>query len=210
MARHRKKASRAAPAVGPVQPAGAEPNKAVEDKKVAEEKKDAEPTVVSSKTLSEDAKRNIVKSKMIAASFGGIVTLLMRSPEYRHLTLADLEWLVVPAMVHRQFALMDSQLAKSETTAPVAVALWANVSQEVDERLSRELDKPVQLSPAEWKSGDIPWLIAVAGEKQAIGALLRALVTDRFKFAAPKMRVRDGGGVTVVGHIHPSAATPAN
>lgn len=61
------------------------------------------------------AKVQALRSKMISASFGEIVTLLMRSPHYKHYSLSDLEWLVIPALLTNQFLVVEAQMK-----APVA------------------------------------------------------------------------------------------
>ena len=71
-----------------------------------------------------------------AATFGRIVSILMRSVTYKHYALSDLEWLVLPPMHLGQCAVMEATVNGRQ--APVAVALWASVSDEVDKRLSEK------------------------------------------------------------------------
>jgi cytolysin-activating lysine-acyltransferase len=84
--------------------------------------------------------------KTVASVFGEIVWLLSRSPKHRHRTLADLEWLVMPPLLLRQFKLYYAG------KQPVAVELFAKVSPEVARRLDAGDEK---LAPQEWRSGDI-------------------------------------------------------
>ncbi|MCB1520363.1 MAG: toxin-activating lysine-acyltransferase [Hyphomicrobiaceae bacterium] len=172
-------------------------------------KQDAAPSQMAGQppTLSDEAKRNLIKSKMIGATFGGIVMLLMRSPEFRGLRLADLEWLVLPALTRQQFAILESHEAKLQATAPVAAVLWAMVSPDVDKRLSTNLTEPMKLSLEEWSSGDIPWIIAAAGEKQALGLLLRELTSKKLAAVSPKIRVKDANGRVAIGFIKPTQVT---
>ena len=48
-------------------------------------------------------------------------------------------------------------------TIPLGLALWAHVSDEVDKKLEtqQQTNIPFRLAPHEWKSGKIPWLLAV-------------------------------------------------
>ena len=85
-----------------------------------------------------------------AVTFTRVISVLMRSPHYKHYTLADLEWLVVPPLLAGQCAVMEATINGRQV--PVAVALWASVSQEVDKRLSENLTAPVKLRPEEWQS----------------------------------------------------------
>lgn len=67
----------------------------------------SEPSPLS---LDDQVKAQTLRSKMISASFGEIVTLLMRSPHYKHYSLSDLEWLVIPALLTNQFLVVEAQM----------------------------------------------------------------------------------------------------
>jgi hemolysin-activating ACP:hemolysin acyltransferase len=77
--------------------------------------------------------------------------------------------------------------------APVALALWARVSSVVDKRLSSNLDKAMSLRPAEWVSGDIPWLMVVAGNPRAVPGFLKQLTDREFSGLQVKMRLPPAG-----------------
>ena len=47
--------------------------------------------------------------KRLAATLGEIVSVLMRSPQHRHVFLADLEVSVLPALATGQFALAEAK-----------------------------------------------------------------------------------------------------
>src|SRR5689334_14414833 len=82
-------------------------------------------------------------------AFTQIVSVLMRSPHYKHYTLADLEWLVLPPLVAGQFSVAEASIGASGPKVPAAIALWASVSAEVDKRLSGDLSAPMRLRPDE-------------------------------------------------------------
>lgn len=84
---------------------------------------------------------------MISAAFARIVGILMRSPQYKHFALTDLEWLVVPPLMLGQFAMVDGKIEGVPLPVPAAVALWATVSPAVDERLSKDLTAPSACAP---------------------------------------------------------------
>lgn len=138
-----------------------------------------------------EIQRRAAKSKQLQASFGGIVGLMMRNPEFRKSTLADLEHLVLPALVNGQFTIAEAQEKKSGLTRPVAAILWASVSEEVDQRLSETQDQLLKLAPKEWKSGDIPWLIATVGDQRLIKALQQRLQETTLKDRPLKSRTTD-------------------
>jgi len=142
-------------------------------------------------------------------SFAQIVSVLMRDPGYRNLAIADLEWLVLPAVAAGQFRLAHATMPAAGEVAqqrgalvPAAVALWARVSPLVDKALSDNLDKGVRLSPGAWTSGDILWLIAVGGHPRAVPAFLRQLREHEFKGKPVKMRQRLPDGTRIVVDLH--------
>jgi hemolysin-activating ACP:hemolysin acyltransferase len=81
---------------------------------------------------------------------------------------------------------------------PVAVALWARVSGEIDQALSERLDRPVRLKPHQWASGEHVWLVAVAGDRRAVPKLIDRLAGGELKGQRIKMRVRGTGNTVVV------------
>jgi hemolysin-activating ACP:hemolysin acyltransferase len=139
--------------------------------------------------------------KQPATVLGEIVALLMRSPNERFCSLQDLEWLVLPALQNGQFALAEAKAKKSGTVGPVGVVLWARVSAEVDQRLASSGAAPLRLTPDEWRSGHIPWIVVASGEKKIVNALLAQLTRETFKGNAPKMRLKGKDGKGVVGRL---------
>ena len=76
------------------------------------------------------------------------------------------------------------------TLVPTAVALWARVSPAVDERLSKQLDKPMVLRPNEWVSGDSLWMVATAGDPRVVPGFLKQLNESIFAGKTVKLRSR--------------------
>jgi hemolysin-activating ACP:hemolysin acyltransferase len=143
----------------------------------------------------------------MAQAFSSVVGVLMRDPGFRNLRLMDLEWLVLPPVMSGQWRLAQAKAqtlkgkpgtAESDMMVPVAVALWATVSPEIDKRLSENLDKPLLLRTHEWASGNIPWLIALAGDKRAIPTFLKQLMDSEFKDKTLKMRASGPDGKVMV------------
>lgn len=153
-----------------------------------------------------DAKRRAARSARQFISLGKIVSVLMRHSQFRQHTLADVEGLVVPAVLHDQFLIAEAQSKESELTAPVAVALWASVSAEIDHRLCQDLDQPFRLAANEWKSGDIAWLVALAGDARVINPLLKQLQETTLKGRPLKMRGKGKDGKAVVGTFTPNVS----
>jgi hemolysin-activating ACP:hemolysin acyltransferase len=156
----------------------------------------------------EELKIRAGQAKMKAAAFGGIVAVLMRAAPYRNTTLAELEGLVVPAVLSGQFSLAEVQSQHNGLMAAVGVVLWARVSPEVDLRLTTNLNTPIKLAPHEWTSGDILWVVDAVGDQRVIGPMLQGLVQSAWQGKSVKIRARDKDGQVRVGTIafKPAAA----
>jgi hemolysin-activating ACP:hemolysin acyltransferase len=133
-----------------------------------------------------------------SVAFSQIVSLLMRSAEHRRYPIAALESLVLPPLLTGQFRIAEAKSKQNGVSVPVAVALWARVSAEVDKRLAENLDKPMQLRPRDWRSGDQLWLIEVVGDQRALPHFLRHLRETLFKGRDVKMRTRGSDGKVAV------------
>ncbi len=85
---------------------------------------------------------------------GEMAWLLTQSPLHRGLAIGDLEWLVMPALLHEQFYVFrDGQ-------QPVGLALWAKCSPEAAAKLQKGMIEPEnRLSLEEWKGGEQIWLV---------------------------------------------------
>jgi cytolysin-activating lysine-acyltransferase len=84
------------------------------------------------------------KPKTVAQVMGEITWLMTQSPRHKAIPLGDLEWLVMPALLLRQFRIFY----KGEQ--PVGVVLWALVDKLVAKRIDAG-DR--RLTAVEWKSG---------------------------------------------------------
>jgi cytolysin-activating lysine-acyltransferase len=82
--------------------------------------------------------------KTVAQVLGEIAWLMTQSPRHKAIPLGDLEWLVMPAILLRQFRIFY----KGEQ--PVGVALWALADDLVAKRIEAG-DR--RLTAVEWKSG---------------------------------------------------------
>ena len=82
--------------------------------------------------------------KTVAAVLGEIVWLMTQSPRHKTLPIADLEWMLMPPVLLKQFRIYYSG------ERPVGVVLWALVDDAVERRLHAGEKR---LAPAEWKCG---------------------------------------------------------
>jgi len=150
---------------------------------------------------SEEARRRAAAAVRHSLAFAQIVSILMHSPRYRHYTLGDLEWLVLPPLLTGQCSVAEAKSKENGVSVPVAVALWASVSAEVDSRLSENLTTPIRLRPDEWRSGDILWLIDAVGDRRVVPGLLKQLADTTLKGREIKVRGRGEGGKVEVKNL---------
>lgn len=115
------------------------------------------------------------------AIFGEIVSVYMRSADFKQMTLAQIERLVVPAIASRQFLVAEAQSKSTGKKLPVAAVMWASVSSEIDKRLSEGSVTLADLEVKDWKSGDIPWLAGAAGNSELLGRMLQQVQTETLK-----------------------------
>ena len=138
-----------------------------------------------------------VASRNPHLALGQIVSLMARSPQFRQAKLADLRWLVVPAIRSSQVAVAEARDAAGHAS-PVAAVLWARVSDEVDLRLTDSPTLPPQLKKEDWSSGEIPWVVVAVGAEKACGATIAQISRTVFDGRNMKMSVRGGDGKVAV------------
>lgn len=90
----------------------------------------------------------------VSHMLGEMTWLLTQSPLHRALAIGDLEWLVMPALLHEQFYVFR------DGEQPVGLALWAKCNKTAEAKLERGMIEPAnRLTLEEWKSGDQVWLV---------------------------------------------------
>ncbi len=120
-------------------------------------------------------------SKLISASIGDAVVVMSKSPAYKFHTLADIEWLVMPAVLTGQIYVAELQHQDTGARAPVAVVTWASVSDDIDQRLRANPTNRIRLLPQDWRSGEHIWIVDVAGEPRQIAATMAELFGTTWK-----------------------------
>jgi cytolysin-activating lysine-acyltransferase len=99
-------------------------------------------------------------AKTMSAVLGELVWLMSQSPLHKQFFISDLEWFIMTPALLQQFRTFYA------TDRPIGVVLWANVSDEVAERLAQGTTKlrpaePVPAKAGNWKSGDKLWVVEV-------------------------------------------------
>jgi cytolysin-activating lysine-acyltransferase len=91
-------------------------------------------------------------AKTVAQVLGEIAWLMTQSPRHKAMTLGDLEWLVMPAILLRQFRIFY------QGDRPVGVAVWALA----DELVAKRIDAgDTRLTAVEWKSGALKRIVDI-------------------------------------------------
>lgn len=90
----------------------------------------------------------------VSHMLGEMTWLLTQSPLHKALAIGDLEWLVMPALIHQQFYLFrDGQ-------QPVGLAMWAKCTPSAVAKLEGGMIEPEnRLTLEEWTNGDQIWLV---------------------------------------------------
>ena len=137
-------------------------------------------------------------SKLVSASVGDIAMVFSRSPAHKHFSLADIEWMILPAVLHGQFYVAEAANTETGFRAPVAVVTWAFVSEEVDQRLRGEMPLRIRLRPDEWKTGEIGWIIDLAGDQRGLAVAINWLKAGPLKDKTANIAVNDATGAVQV------------
>lgn len=115
-------------------------------------------------------------SRTVGAALGEITWLLTQSRAHRYmLFVADLEWLVMPALQHGQYRVFYAQ------GKPAGLAVWGWVSDHAADRLGQG----GRLAVTEWRSGPNLWLvdlIAPFGGQESMLADLRDSALSGYAF----------------------------
>jgi cytolysin-activating lysine-acyltransferase len=85
---------------------------------------------------------------------GEMSWLMTQSPLHKALPIEALEWLAMPALIHRQFYIFR------DGDKPVGLALWARCGPAAEAKLERGMIEPEnRLTLEEWTGGDTIWLV---------------------------------------------------
>ncbi len=81
---------------------------------------------------------------------GPVTWLMMQQGPGRHAFVADLEWRIMPPLV------LDQAKLYLRDGMPLAFVTWALLSEPV---VARYRQAPHHLAPADWRSGEQPWIV---------------------------------------------------
>lgn len=135
-----------------------------------------------------------------ASAYGRILALLSASPRHSGLSLRELNHFLTPALALGQFAMVGAPPQQGPSVA-AAVAWWAFVSPEVDERLTNSTSPFLHLEANDWRSGDQPWIVEAAGDPKMLSELFKILAERTFKDKSAKLRAAMQDGRIAVGRL---------
>ncbi|MFY0613152.1 MAG: toxin-activating lysine-acyltransferase [Hyphomicrobiaceae bacterium] len=191
------------PAAAPEQPAAAAPSVASQMAPPPEQPAAAAPAAPVEPTPEQAAA--IAEMREKAQKIAGF---LKTQPQFQAAPEGQVETLVGLAVPRGQFLLAEAENKETGQQQPVGTVLWAMVSPEVDQRLSTDPEQPMRLEAADWKSGDIPWVVAMAGDQKVMQPMLQRLHANELSGRGIKLRMKDGEGKTRVAVVN-AAPPPA-
>lgn len=142
----------------------------------------------------------------VSHMLGEMTWLLTQSPLHRALTLGDLEWLVMPALLAEQFYVFR------DGERPIGLALWARTTAEGEAKLERGMVEPTnRLTLDEWQNGDRVWLIDLVApfataENQHREVMMADLITGPLSEQAFSFHRTDEQGTRTVQRVEAGAA----
>ncbi len=159
----------------------------------------------------EEVKTGMERARKTLIALGEIVSVLMKAPEYRTASLASIQTLVGPAISSGQFMVLSAHDKARGVTTPAAIALWANVSADVDRRMmSDDAAQSPLLKAEEWTGGQIAWLVVLTGDKRMLPSLVSRLQQTKLKGRAIKVRLKGDDGKLIMRTLPPAKAQAEN
>lgn len=129
----------------------------------------------------------VPKPVTVSHIFGEIVWLLSQSSRHAAVTAAEMNWLLMPPILHRQFHIFR------EGERPIGAAIWAMLEEAGEQKVMKGLrETGSQLEDAEWAAGDRLWLIELIApfatvENRHAELMMADLITGPFSKRAFKM-----------------------
>jgi cytolysin-activating lysine-acyltransferase len=143
-----------------------------------------------------DSRSGAIARPTVSHILGEICWLMSQSAYHRHFSIADLEWMVMPAILAEQF-----RVFRAEQGPPLGVALWAFLSEEVEARFRAQVDSGAgaRLKPDEWNCGDRLWIVEIIAPQASDHNNLMQLMVDDLAanvFAGQPFRFHSADRVT--------------
>ncbi len=134
---------------------------------------------------------------------GQIVGLLTRSQPHQSMTIADIKRGLIAPIMLGQYVLAGRPSEEGAGSPPVAVLIWARVSDAVDQRLAAAQSAKIELASGEWRSGDIVWLTDAAGDLRLVPQMVTRLRATDPTIRAIRVASPAGDGKIAVRTLDP-------
>ena len=141
---------------------------------------------------------------MVLARFAQVTMSFMGVPRYAHQSIKDLQQLAMVPLMRERIAIATVAPANDDNDKPagagsltnplIGIALWANVSEEVDAKIREQAAAeifPVKLTAEEWTSGDIVWLLDVIAPSPKLSAQVLASFKQVLAEKLPDRKSKD-------------------
>lgn len=122
----------------------------------------------------------MLQGRVTSSKFGNMVAVLMQSENHKEMRLSQLHDRVVQPLLKNQFRIAEAQKQGGGEVIPVALIMWAKVSDEVHDRLANTLNEPIELSRVEWDCGENYWIVDAIGQQRFLVPLLTNLRAGEF------------------------------
>ena len=130
--------------------------------------------------------------------FGKVAVVLLSSQRYRALPLGEVFMQVMPYVAAGQCMVAGAKAENTDNAAPIAAIMWANVSDEIDRRLTADPAGRIAVGANEYRSGNNAWIIEAIGPGKVVEAMLSQLVAGPLKGRPLKLRRKNQDGQLVV------------
>lgn len=110
----------------------------------------------------------------LESSFGAASFLASRTESHKFLFAQDFEWLLMPPIALKQFRIFRQK----GNNVPIAFVSWANITDEVEERI---LAGNRKLAPKDWNEGKKTYLLDVITPFMSQKQILEQLAENEFK-----------------------------
>ena len=111
-------------------------------------------------------------------SMGKATLVLINTPRYRHLSIGDLQHLLVEPMLRDRVVIALPRAGdEPDPTALAGIAFWASVDEATDGKIREQIRNgvfPVRLQPREWNNGAINWLLDVVAPNRNLATAVIA------------------------------------
>lgn len=107
------------------------------------------------------------------SALGAALLLATKATTHKYLFAHDFEWLFIPAIATKQFALYRNKQGE-----PIAFVSWAKINEDIENRL---LSGVLRLSPQDWNSGEKFYVIDVVSPFFPVQDILKQLANGQLR-----------------------------